>query len=315
MKTKSKFTGGFDSITAIKPLITYISVFLAIFVSYSGLIGLRIISGGILYTDYFSIYGGLGKSALFAIIAFLIMASKRGYDLKLKPWAVSQSMWLVISVISYIAAWKTINHLLAGSTSWVLIVLSQTLLITSVMFAGIGVIGLTNLKSLFVKYRRQLAYSLLLLFAFYGFLTLVYGLWQYLASAVLYSVKWLLDITGLVTIVVPPRSLLLIKFGINIAQYCSGIESIALFSGLYVLIGTLDWHRFNPRKFLLVFPLALLILFGLNILRVYVLILAGFYINPTIAFSLFHTYAGMVFFILYSAIFWKVGYKWMLRKS
>ena len=314
MKTKPKFTGGLDSLNAIKPLIAYISAFLSIFVLYSGLIGSRIISGGILYADHFAIYGGLGKSALFAIIAFMIMANKSGFDLKLKSWAPKQSIWLVLSIISYTAAWMAINHLLAGATSWYLIVLSQTLLITSLILAAIGVFGLANLKTLFVKYQRQLAYTLVLLVAFYGFLTLVYGLWQYLASAVLYSVKWLLDITGLVTIVVPPRSLLLTKFGINIAQYCSGIESIALFSGLYALIGTLDWHRFNPRKFLLAFPIALLILFALNILRVYVLILAGYYINPTIAFSLFHTYAGMVFFIIYSAIFWKVTYKWMLRK-
>jgi exosortase/archaeosortase family protein len=65
---------------------------------------------------------------------------------------------------------------------------------------------------------------------------------------------------------------------------------------------------------LLAFVPALLLLFGLNILRVYVLVMAGYYINPQIAFSLFHTYAGMVFFIIYSGIFWAVSYKWMLQK-
>jgi exosortase/archaeosortase family protein len=150
---------------------------------------------------------------------------------------------------------------------------------------------------------------------FYGLLAIVYSLWEVLASIVLHSVKWLLGLSGLHSIIIQPRILLLDKFGINIAQYCSGIESIALFSGLYILTGVLDWNKFNHRRFLYTFPVALFILFGLNIIRVYVLILAGYYINPQIAFSLFHTYAGMLFFIAYSLVFWAVSYKFMLAKE
>ena len=315
MKTKSKVNSEHDILTTIVPLVRLILAYLAVFVLYSGLIGSRIISGGILYTAHYSFYGGLGKSVLFAAIAFIIMAKQRNYDLRLKPWKPQQVIWLMLSIMSYIASWIGVNHLLAGSTSWQVVVLIQSLLVVSLAFAGLGGFGLDNLKVLIIKYRQELVYSLALLIAFYGFLTLVYGLWQYLASIVLYSIKWLLDLTGLVTVVIPPRGLLLTKFGINIAEYCSGIESIALFTGLYALIGTLDWHRLNIRKFLLAFPVALVVLFGFNILRVYVLILVGYYINPTIAFNLFHTYAGMLFFIVYSAIFWKVAYKWMLKKQ
>jgi len=56
-------------------------------------------------------------------------------------------------------------------------------------------------------------------------------------------------------------------------------------------------------------------LFVLNIVRVYGLIMAGYYINPEIAFSLFHTYAGMVFFILYSAVFWAVAYRYLINRK
>ena len=298
----------------ITPLVRSMLVFLTIFVVYSGLIGSRIIAGGILYKDHFNIYGGLGKSALFASIVFLILAKKRNYVLKLKPWTVNCVGWLILSLVSYVGAIIATNQLLHGSDSIYLVAITHLLLLLSVAFASLGTFGLTNVKLLLNKYRREILSSLGLMFVFYGFLTLVYGLWQVLASIVLHSVKWLLDISGLATTIVLPRSLVLSKFGINIAEYCSGIESIALFTGLYAVIGALDWHRFDARKFILALPLALIILFGLNILRVYVLILAGYYINPNIAFNLFHTYAGMVFFIIYSAIFWKVSYKWMLRK-
>jgi exosortase/archaeosortase family protein len=142
----------------------------------------------------------------------------------------------------------------------------------------------------------------------------VYVLWKVLAAAVLHSVKWLLNTAGIHAAIFPPRTLFLDKFGIEVAQYCSGIESIALFTGLYAIIGTLDWHKFNHRKLFIAFPLALLVLFGLNILRVFVLILAGYYISPQIAFSLFHTYAGMIFFIVYAGVFWTLFYKRLIRR-
>lgn len=315
MRKKPETNTGLDSLRAIAPLIKRAVAFLAVFVLYSGLIGSRIVGGGILYKDHFGIYGGLGKSALFAAIAFVIMVVQRGYDLKLKPWKVFNLVWIILSVLSYIGAWIGTDKLLAGNTSLVWVAIVQVLLIFSLIFAAGGIFGSTNLRLLINKYKRELLYVLGLVAVFYGFLTLVYGLWRVLAAVVLHSVKWLLGITGLIATIIPPRTLLLDKFGINIAQYCSGIESIALFTGLYALIGILDWGRFNHKKLLSIFPLALLLLLGLNIIRVYVLILVGYYINPHIAFSLFHTYAGMIFFILYSLIFWEVSYSWMLRKE
>jgi exosortase/archaeosortase family protein len=77
----------------------------------------------------------------------------------------------------------------------------------------------------------------------------------------------------------------------------------------------MDWKRLHVRRYFVVFPLALLGLFACNILRVFGLVMAGYYINPRIAFSLFHTYAGMLFFILYSAIFWALAYRHLLKKD
>ena len=304
-----------NSLKAIAPLIYRTVAFLAVFVLYSGLIGSRIVGGGILYKDHFGIYGGLGKSVLFASIAFVIMVAQHGYDLKLKPWKVFNLVWLILSVLGYIGVWIGTDKLLAGNTSLVLVAIVQFLLIVSLIFAAGGIFGSANLRLLINKYKRELLYALVLVIVFYGFLTLVYGLWRVLSTIVIHSVKWLLNLTGLTATIIPPRTLLLDKFGINIAQYCSGIESIALFTGLYALIGILDWKRFNHKKLLSVFPIALIVLLGLNILRVYVLILGGYYINPHIAFSLFHTYAGMVFFIIYSGLFWIVSYKWMLQQT
>jgi exosortase/archaeosortase family protein len=46
-----------------------------------------------------------------------------------------------------------------------------------------------------------------------------------------------------------------------------------------------------------------------NILRVYLIILAGVLISPEITVQLFHSYAGMLLFIAYFGVFWGIFYK------
>jgi exosortase/archaeosortase family protein len=300
---------------AIVPILTRTIAFLCLFVIISGAIGPHIISHGLVNKDGFQIYGGAGKALLFATICLLILVQRKPAIAVLKPWHLSQLVWLILMILSASTAWYSVNQLIgnSGSAGWA--VLANVCLIASIIFAAGASFGPSNLRLLFRAYKKELIITLGLVVAFYIFLTVVYGLWQVLATVVLHIVSWLLHLCGLTAVILPPRTLLLSKFGIDIAQYCSGIESIALFTGLYVLIGVLDWNRLKHQKFLYIFPLALLILFALNILRVFVLILAGYYINPHIAFSLFHTYAGMVFFIIYSAIFWAVSYKRLLTSQ
>ena len=296
------------------PLLTRTVVFLGVFILLSGLIGPRIISGGIVDKYGFAIYGGAGKAVLFAAMAFLLLAYRRGFELKLGRWRRYNAVWLVLAAAAFTGAWIGVTHLLHDHQSDNLTaVTTNVLLLSSLMLAAGGVFGPANLRLLFRTYRREVLIALGLGAGFYGFLALVYGLWTVLAAGVLHSVQWLLAVIGLHSTVLPPRTLLFDKFGINIAEYCSGIESIALFTGLYALVGVLDWPRLNHRKYLYAFAPALLILFAFNILRVASLIAAGYYIDPKIAFSLFHTYAGMVFFILYSILFWAVSYRWMLK--
>jgi exosortase/archaeosortase family protein len=299
---------------AAKPLIYRTAAFILICLIYSGTLGPRIISGGIIYKDHFGFYGGLGKTLLFAVIAFGLLVYRKKIVI-LKKWQYVNILWLIFSLICYLCAWVMVSRLLAGNKAISIIIYSQILIWLSLIFALAGCFGIHSIKKIIVSYQKELIYAFLLAIIFYGLLTVVYSLWRLLAEAVLHSVKWLLKLIGISSTILPPRTLILSRFGINIAQYCSGIESIALFTALYMLIGVLDWDKLNHRRFLCIFPIAIIILFGFNILRVYVLILAGYYINPQIAFSLFHTYAGMVFFILYSAMFWAVGYKWLLKKN
>ena len=56
-------------------------------------------------------------------------------------------------------------------------------------------------------------------------------------------------------------------------------------------------------------------LFAINILRVYILILIGALFSRDLALGLFHTYAGLILFVLYFISFWKLFYAYLLDKE
>jgi len=297
----------------INPLLWRVIVFLCLFVGISGAAGPRIISGGILFQDGFGIYGGVGKAMIFALIAFVLLARHNKSRIELQPWQPLLLFWFAAAASFFVLAWVATTSLLAGHNDIQNLITAHGGLLLCLVFAAIGCFGPKNMQLLWRQYKREIVLSAGLAIAFFLFLTIVYALWQPLAAIVLYCVHNLLMFSGLQAVVVPPNTLIFDKFGITVAEYCSGIESIALFTSLYALVGLLDWKRLNVRRYIITFPFALIMLFMLNIVRVYALIMAGYYINTEIAFSLFHTYAGMIFFILYSAAFWAVAYKYLLK--
>ena len=299
----------------ITPLLWRVIVFLCLFLLISGAIGPRIISGGVLFKDGFGVYGGAGKALIFGLIAFMLLARHKKIQVTVSPWRPVLLGWIILSFVALVVAWICVNGLLVGDRQFGNLLGAHAGILLSIICAAIGCIGLKNIQVIWRHYSREIVSSAIIAAAFYLFLLVVYALWQPLASMVMFCVAGLLHVSGLHATLVPPNTLLFDKFGITVAEYCSGIESIALFSGLYAIVGLLDWNHLNRRRYFLVFPCALLLLCMLNVLRVYGLILAGYYINPDIAFSLFHTYAGIVFFILYSAIFWAVAYKHLVRKE
>lgn len=299
----------------ITPSVWRVIVFVAIFLAVSGVVGPKIISGGIVFRDGFALYGGFGKALIFGFIAFALLARHNKTSVSLRPWRPILLAWMLAAAIAFGLAWASIDRLLLGERGLQNLLLAHGGLMGGLIFAAIGCIGPANMRLIWRGYRQVIICSVTIAVIFYLFLLGVYALWQPLASMVLHSVDWLLGMAGLEATFVPPHTLTFDKFGITVAQYCSGVESIALFTGLYVIVGLLDWKRLNVRRYFMVFPLALIGLSLFNILRVFGLIMAGYYINPQIAFSLFHTYAGMVFFILYSAAFWAISYKYLLKQT
>lgn len=296
-----------------KPIIIRLAVFLLFFVIAASIIGPHIISRDLFYRYGFQFYGEAGKGLISAVIAFLLLIWRKRPFPKLQPWGISNIGWALGSLGALLLEWKIIDRVGRSNPGILWPVAAHICIAAIIVLLLCFSFGVINIRLLMHSFKNELTIAAVLWVVFTAFLYLIYGLWRFLASTVLDSVRALFNIIGISSIYIPPQSILFKKFEINIAQGCSGIESIALFTGLYVLIGILDWQRFNHKKYLVVFVPALVLLFGFNILRVFTLILAGYYINPQIAFSLFHTYAGMVFFVIYSLIFWGISYHWILQ--
>ena len=298
----------------ITPLYVRVMVFLLVSIVFSSLIGVRIISNHILYRYHFDVYGPLGKVCAFAALAFFLLIRDEDTSKSLQDWKRQNLFWTLGAFATFVVAWLCAGWLIKSDGNVWLAVVTHFLMVGSIVLVVVGVFGLKTIGIFATRYKRQLLYSVAAGAGFFVLLTAIYGSWTVMASSALHATKWLLSATGIHAEIMPPRTLLLSKFGITVEKTCSGIESLALFSGLYALVGVVDWQKLNLKRYFYVFPAALILLFGLNILRIYGLVLGGYFINPHIAFSLFHTYAGMLFFIIYSGIFWAIAYKWMLKR-
>lgn len=98
-------------------------------------------------------------------------------------------------------------------------------------------------------------------------------------------------------------------FGVSIGPPCSGIDSMLLFFAFFAAIFALDNKRIKKGLYILFFIIGLAGVYVINVLRLFLLMLAGIYISPEFAVGLFHTNAGWVLFVLYFLL-----YYWFIRK-
>ena len=78
------------------------------------------------------------------------------------------------------------------------------------------------------------------------------------------------------------------SFGGRIGSLCSGIESMMLFSALFVIIAAVDFEKIDVKRAVVVFFPAIAGVFLLNVVRIYLLFLVGVNISRDLAVGIFH---------------------------
>jgi exosortase/archaeosortase family protein len=263
----------------------------------------------------------LAEAFLFMLVIFIGLNRKN--ILKIKSYSVS--LWTrIISGLAiiplFVLYFQYKKYLLANlefSAKYIysLTALEYLMLFLILFLLIVFVFGFKFCWNFFRENKKGLGMVLIGTILVYNFIKVFQDLWKPLSGFVSGSVAYLLSFVG-------NSSLYYIKelpiirldsFVVGIAKTCSGIDSVLLFTGLYLGILAWDWKILNKKKAISMYFVGVVGAFFLNILRIFLLILIGAYISRDFALHTFHTNASAIIFIIYFAIFWKMLYKWMKK--
>ena len=302
--------------SGFKNFLLKLGVFAALFIAVTGILGPWIIGTKLLYGFHFFIYANMGKMSLFSAIAFIILTRKHIREIENFAYQKSNILFVIFSII-LIPIFFSLGKVLLLERSFTsnipLSLVTHFVAILIPVLLLIGVFGIPFIKYFVKKFKQEILICAGLSVVFYFAIFQVWKLWPYFSGVVLKAVSFLLSLHVSPVREVAPLTLLVDDFAVRIEQACSGLDSILLFTALYTLIILVEWKDIlKVRALLLYFP-ALLGLFLVNILRVYALILVGVYYDPKLTLQLFHTYLGMVLFMVYFYLFLSKKYKYLKK--
>lgn len=301
------------------PLLIRTIAFAGLFIAIAGIIGARIIGTELLFEYGFYLYANLGKMVLFSLILFGLLTRNKLHAVSVQPLQKRQIIPVLLAFAMLPLFFVLSDQLQFTTVTFTenlpLSLMTHAYLVLSSLYLVFGVYGTSTVVHVVQHFKKELAICTGITIVYAAAIFQVWKLWPYLSSAVLYSVQFLFLQLYDVVVVLPPYGLLVQDFAVLIEESCSGLDSLFLFTTIYIILVTLDWQKLSPLRAMLLFIPALLGLFGVNILRVFLLIWIGVEISPQLSQQLFHTYLGMVLFIVYFATLMKIGYPWLLKQQ
>lgn len=302
-----KFSPGF------KQFLIKTTIFVAIFILISYFLGRKAYNSNLLYGFDLYIYGGMGYIFLFSVLGFILLYRDKLYKLNKEKYQTRDFAFLIISLFLLGLFYLIEVNISKISVNIPNIIMVHILLIGLVSFLTIGFYGVSFINSFMKKFKKELFYFLIFGVIAYALMSKVWTLWPYLSAIVSNVVYFLLSLIDSKTIFNPPDILIFKGFGVKIGEPCSGIYSIFIFTGLYLFITLIDWKKLNKAKVISLFIPAVIGAFLVNIFRVFLLMIIGAYLSREAALGLYHSYTGMIFFMVYFIIFWTLTYKWIKK--
>ena len=285
--------------------------FIVLFMAFIVLIGTKLYHYSILTDWKIGIWGRVGYILLFSIAGFILLYRER--LMKLESFKHKPRYFLLIVLSFILLAVFYFFEINANKIpiNTINIILVNIIGVSIFIFLGLGVYGFSFIKKFIIDFKRELGYFLIFGIITASLMSFVWGLWPYFSDTVLKMTAFLLNIIRADFRIIEPRTIIVGSFGAQIAEACSGVYSIFLFSALYLFIMFVDWKKINKIKALILFIPAVIGAFLINVLRVFTLFLVGAYVSKDVAMGMYHSYTGMIFFLLYFALFWLLFYKWM----
>ena len=99
---------------------------------------------------------------------------------------------------------------------------------------------------------------------------------------------------------------------VSVAYGCSGLNGIELFCFTFILLVLFDWNQVDKRKALVLISSGVMFMIGMNLARIYIIIVIGHLTGEGQFMSFFHDHGGMVLYFIGIYFVYKFCYKWIL---
>ncbi len=291
-------------------------VFTFINVIIAGIVGPTLLSSKFLNVFYFSIYEVLLNLILLWLSLFTLSIRNKFKILTFESYKKVNLLYIlfaILLVILFFVIKNTLSQYSSFSENFPLAILAHIIVFAIPIIISLGIFGHKFLNILITKFYKKIVVTGLISLFFVLILMKLISAWLILTSIILVATKFLLNLSSISATILPPTTLVLNRLSIDVGQTCSGIESIFLFSIFYLLISTFDWDNFNKKKILLLYIPSIIVLFILNIFRIYLLVIISLFISPSFSLGILHSILGLIFFVLYFSIFWRLFYPWMKK--
>lgn len=263
----------------------------------------------------------VGMAIIFFTIAFVFISRNKLFGLKKYAYSVRQGIVFGALALASLALYLYSRYVISHNfeyyavqhyySSLVFNLLPVLLMSASLVFA---VFNIKFVRDFVVGFKKELLVSSVMIVLYYSFDIFVRRSWYFLGSFVAHSVAFLLGLSFNSVVLVDKGynfNLGAAGFVASIGDLCSGIDSIGLFTALFILILAYDWKVLNKKRMILVGIIGLVGTVLVNVLRIYLLYLAGIFVSPSFAVGMFHSNIGMILFIAYFVVFWLIFYRWV----
>jgi len=264
----------------------------------------------------------LEDTILFVFAIFAACNWKKLIDIKKYKWRISDLLFVPLGAF-FVAAYYALKFSLNTSQFWfdhvwAFIALKYSFLALMVLSFFVAAFGKEMIIDQYRTYKKQIPYFAALGVGYWMISSFIEGMWHVFSGTVAWLVYSLLKLTYPGASLTPNAdgpAIVAGGFGARIGSLCSGIESMMLFSALFVIIIAVDFKKIDLKRAFIVFFPALAGVFLLNVLRIWLLFLVAINISRDIAVGMFHTNAGYILFCAYFFMFLWFAYPWMIVKE
>jgi len=263
----------------------------------------------------------LAEAVFFVLILFL--ALNKDKLLKIKRYTVSIKKRIIsalLMILLFPAYFQYKRFMIANiemvkASLWLFSSIEYLILFIILFFLIALVFGFKFIRDFFKENKKGLGFVALGTIVVYNLIGWFQNLWPYFSGFVAKSSIYLLGLFGNASMRFSNGLPVVMfnNFAAGIAKTCSGIDSIFIFTALYLGVLAWDYKILNKKKMLILFLPGVIGAFMLNILRIFLLFLIGSYISRDFALHAFHTNASAILFLIYFGVFWWVSYGWMKK--